>query len=299
MRRRIFIAGLGSALSVWSGRIDKSKAVDVNEFKRRAEEYKAKALANFPFKLIEIDGSHAYAKWEGLKRASQGTPVIIGGDENSFGNLLMPFGPNGPRIPSPPGVETILTEASRIHFPDDLIAKRKADDQQANENFRARLAKRPELFRDETLSRIMEQPHEPPVGEWPKEKQESPGLTVLTDLLKGTPLPKVRIALIPTTDWTTIPAYLHWGGWNDCPPPEYHVAAFRTWRDRYGAELVGLSSDTLNLRVQRRPSTREEALSLAREQYVYCSDIVEQGTRDYSTLAATLMDSDWWFFWWD
>lgn len=218
-------------------------------------------------------------------------------------------------MPPPPSVETILTEASKIHFPDDLIAKRKADDQQAIESLRARLAKdtnmplpteiivTPEgkrvLSRDETLSRMMEQPHEPPVGEWPKEKQESPGLTVVADLLKGTPFPSVRIALIPTTDWTTIPAYLHWGGWNECPPPEYHVAAFRSWRDRYGAGLVGLSSDTLNLRVQKRPSTREEALSLAREQYAYCSDIVEQGTQNYSTLAATLMESDWWFFWWD
>lgn len=52
--------------------------MDVKEFKRRAEEYKAKALANFPFKLIEVDGSEAYAKWQELRQANHGTPVIIG-----------------------------------------------------------------------------------------------------------------------------------------------------------------------------------------------------------------------------
>src|SRR5262249_5046813 len=111
--------------------------------------------------------------------------------------------------------------------------------------------------------------------------------------------PKVHIAIIPTDDWTTIPAYLNWGGWNACPHPEYHIAALRSWRDRFGAELVGLSFDVMNLRVARRPATREAALELAREQYFYCGDIVDQGTGTLSRLAATLMTDDWWFFWWD
>jgi len=65
------------------------------------------------------------------------------------------------------------------------------------------------------------------------------------------------------------------------------------------AELVGLSHDVMNVRVQRRPRTREAALELAREQYVYCSDIVDQGVQTLSALAAVLMESDWWYFWWD
>ena len=31
----------------------------------------------------------------------------------------------------------------------------------------------------------------------------------------------------------------------------------------------------------------------------YCPDIVDQGTDNLATLAAILMVSDWWFFWWD
>jgi hypothetical protein len=53
------------------------------------------------------------------------------------------------------------------------------------------------------------------------------------------------------------------------------------------------------IRVNRRPETRGAALDLAREQYLYCSDIVDQGVQTFSALAAVLMQSDWWYFWWD
>ena len=66
-----------------------------------------------------------------------------------------------------------------------------------------------------------------------------------------------------------------------------------------GAELVGASDDTLNIRVNSRPQTRTEALALAREQYEFCPDIVDKCLGDLSSLAAMLMEEDWWFFWWD
>ncbi len=66
-----------------------------------------------------------------------------------------------------------------------------------------------------------------------------------------------------------------------------------------GAELIGLGADTMNLRVSRKPATREQAFALAREQYFYCNDIIDQGMGSYRALAAGLMASDWWFFWWD
>jgi hypothetical protein len=141
---------------------------------------------------------------------------------------------------------------------------------------------------------------EPPqMGEWPAEAPRSPQLSVAADLFSGTPLPLTHLIVIPTNDWTTIPAFLRWGGWNDCPAPEYHVAALRSWRDRFGAELVGLGPDVMNIRVSRKPETRSAALDLAREQYEYCNDIVDQGVGTLSALAAGLMENDWWFFWWD
>jgi hypothetical protein len=245
--------------------------------------------------------------------------VILGGDENTLSNLFDSFVDHGPRFPPPPSVESILAAAEKIHFPDDLIAKNKADNEAARKTLIERYKQHPDtplmtmidvdangsrhtLSKDEVWQRMMAEPQEPKLGEWPKDEDSagdaSPGLSVVADY-KGNFLPKTYIALLPTNDWTTIPAYLHFGGWNACPTAEYHVAAMRRWRDQYGAELVGLASDTLNLTVQHRPKTREEALALAREQYAYCNDIIDQGTQTYSVLAAALIASDWWFFWWD
>jgi hypothetical protein len=112
---------------------------------------------------------------------------------------------------------------------------------------------------------------------------------------------KVYIALVPTGDWTTIPAHFRWGGFEGCPAPEFHVAALRSWRDRFGAELVAMSSApvTLDLRVSRPPESREEALNLAREHYSYCSETAGEGIWTLSNSAANLLAKPWWHFWWD
>ena len=57
-----------------------------------------------------------------------------------------------------------------------------------------------------------------------------------------------------------------------------------------GIPSIG-ASDTINLRVAVRPKTREKALALARDQYLYCSDNIDQGVGTSSALAATLMES--------
>jgi hypothetical protein len=282
------------------------------EIERNVREWHEKAIAAFPFELLETTGTDAFSKWRELRGAHRGTPVILSSED--FDNLLTPFGPDYP-MPQRT-VPEILKAAAAIHFPADLLAKRKADNEAALTSLKDTLAKEPNaalptiiiagekgtshtLDRKETEDSLLAEPKEPPVGDWPKTPDKPAELTVTTNILSGKPLDKVYIALIPTDDWTTIPAYMRFGDWNDCPPPEYHVAAMRHWRDRCGVELVGMSFDTLNLKVARAPRTREDAMALAHEQYVYCSDIIEQGTQTFSRLAAGLMGSDWWFFWWD
>ncbi|WP_414650247.1 DUF4253 domain-containing protein, partial [Duganella sp.] len=34
-------------------------------------------------------------------------------------------------------------------------------------------------------------------------------------------------------------------------------------------------------------------------QYLYCADIVDQGTESIEALAATLLNARVWYFWWD
>jgi hypothetical protein len=243
------------------------------------------SFANFPYEIVETSGENALVLWEKLKKAGRGAPVVVG--EEELHNLLCPFDPEVRAQRQP--VEEILAAAKAINFPDDLFKLRLDAEAEAKAYF-AQMGS-PLGFND--------QEYEPPLGDWPAENRYGSGLSVAYDVLTRELKPIVRIALIPTGDSCAIPAYMHYGNWNDCPSPAYHVAALRSWRDRYGAELVGLNADTLNLRVLRKPPTREEALALAREQYFYCNDIVDQGVRTYRKLAAGLMESDWWFFWWD
>ena len=288
-----------------------------DEIKGQVEAYRQQALVKFPLKLVETTGDQALAKWQELKSSGQGTPVVLGGDDemHPFNNLLDPFGPNGPDFQPPRPVDEILRAADAIKFPDDLAKRKKADSEAALAQFKTDLASKPNMAlpqiierrdgksrvysREETIAAMEAEPRVPQLGEWPNKPDPSLGLSVAYDLLKGTPLSKVYIGIAPTDDWTTIPAYLRWGGWNDCPSAEYHVAAMRLWRDRYGAELVGMSFDTINLRLSSGPKTREDALALARDQYVYCPDVIDQGVLTYSALAADLMANDWWYFWWD
>jgi len=275
-------------------------------------------MANFPFELVATTGDKALEKWSELKSAGRGIPVVVGCDDEKhpFENLLIPFDTDRPEgTPPPRSVEEVLKMAEGIRFPADLAAFKEAENRDATRWLMERLGASPDfplpeivvtengktrtLSREETLAAVLPDRRGPPIGEWPTSTNPSMGLSVAYELLSGLPCPKVQIALIPTDDWTTIPAHLRWGGWNACPRAEYHVAALRTWRDRYGAELVGLSFDTMNLRVKTKPGTREEALALARDQYVYCTDIVDQGVDTLRALAFDLMSNDWWYFWWD
>ena len=286
-----------------------------DEMRQRMQDYERKAREKFPLKLIETTGEKALAKWQELKAAGQGTPVILAGDDEtgSLGNLLDPFGPDAPEEPAP--VDDILRLAADIAFPADLVKYRKAEADFLLQQFKADFPEKSgpplprviemdgvttrTLSQEEVLAAMENAPEEPPLGEWPATPEPSIGLTVVRDILTSKPLPKVYIGIAPTDDWTAIPAYLRWGGWNECPAAEYHVAAMRGWRDRYGAELVGMSASTINIRVTTRPKTRDEALALAREHYIYCADIIDQGFPSYNALAAYLMANDWWYFWWD
>jgi hypothetical protein len=243
------------------------------------------AFANIPYEIVETNGENALATWEELKKAGRGAPVVLG--EDDLDNLLFPFDPIERARLKP--IEEILAAAEAINFPDDLYKRRRDDHAEAKVYFR-QIA---------SVAEFDDKECEAPLGDWPTETSYGSGLSVVYDFATGQPKSTVHIALIPTDDPTAIPAYMLWGNWNECPSPAYHVAALRAWRDRYGAELIGLGTDTINLRVSRKPATREEALELARAQYFYCNDIIDQGMGSYRALAAGLMASDWWFFWWD
>jgi hypothetical protein len=55
----------------------------------------------------------------------------------------------------------------------------------------------------------------------------------------------------------------------------------------------------LEAHVSRPPTAFDAALELAREQYAYCPDIVDQGAMTVERLAQTLENETLWYFWWD
>lgn len=133
----------------------------------------------------------------------------------------------------------------------------------------------------------------------PADAEPHEGFSVPFNLLTGAPHRAVALAWIAGAQPWEIPAHLSWGGWNECPASEEHVATLRRWNHRYGAEVVGITSDVLELAVSRPPADDQAALALAREQYAYCADIVDQGVGTVGALAGSLRGAASWYFWWD
>ena len=137
------------------------------------------------------------------------------------------------------------------------------------------------------------------MGDWPNQIAQANRLISLDQWDTGRPPEEIFITILPTENPWHAPIYLRFGGWNANPPPDIHAAAFRHWATAFGAVPVVIQSDIVEFYVETPPSGRDAARALAREQYIYCNDIVDQGVGDLSTLAALLDGGSFWYFWWD
>ena len=134
--------------------------------------------------------------------------------------------------------------------------------------------------------------------DWPEIFESRTGLTSHCDYT-GKPHKKILIGLLPTAQSWQAAAHLQFGGFNNCPQPEEHVAVHQYWEQRYGAQVVAMTGDSVEFEL-RNPVTEKSILDqLALEQLVYCDDIVFQGTETVGGLAASLHGAKHWFFWWD
>ena len=138
-----------------------------------------------------------------------------------------------------------------------------------------------------------------PEGQWPDQPQPHHQFVTPFDSRTRLSHRKVAVALVPTQRSWEAPAFLGFGGWNACPQPAEHCAVLARWNQLYGAELACLTRDVIELWADRPPTTREAAMALAREQFDYCEDIIDQGAGTLSNLAAGLLGGTAWYFWWD
>jgi hypothetical protein len=136
-------------------------------------------------------------------------------------------------------------------------------------------------------------------GEWPDEEYPPGEISLHRDVLSRKVKPEVFLGLAKIAEPWHLPAVLNLGGWNECPDAIVQCAFFRQWQENYGAEIASVSGDIVECIVKNPPKTQEAALELAWEQYWFCADIIEQGCESVSVLAATLINSPYWYFWWD
>jgi hypothetical protein len=138
-----------------------------------------------------------------------------------------------------------------------------------------------------------------PRGPWPHDVEANSDVLSLRDVLTRKPFSDLYIALLPASEPWHAGAHTKFGGWNDCPEPEVQVAFARRWFERHGAVPVSTSRDVLEFTVARPIRDRRAALEMAMEQYLFCEDIVDQGTGTIDVLAAYLLNAAVWYFWWD
>lgn len=222
-------------------------------------------------------GTAAIDTWQRLRALVAKTghwPVLLGQDDN-----LMRHGESRENNPEP--VSGVLAAAEALTGADVIERRRQQWQEQWGDDL--------------------------PIGdaegsdddEWPDDVEPSDSFSIPFDIVSRQPLAMLHLALVPTERPWEVPAFLAVGNWNECPPTEEHVALMRHWHEQFGAEVVGISGDVVEMLVSRPPADRASALRLAHEQFMYCSDIVTQGTESVTNLAATLLNGRTWYFWWD
>jgi Domain of unknown function (DUF4253) len=143
---------------------------------------------------------------------------------------------------------------------------------------------------------------------------------VLEELGEGTPEPELGLRLRPEPSRAVVvqaaatpgyvalvhveqpydlPAAVCWTGAADRGvEPAGHSAVLRGWAERFDAEPVAMTADSLELVVVQPPRDADEALAVAREQFAYCPDVVTRGTGRLWDLAGTQVVSSSWYFRW-
>ena len=93
--------------------------------------------------------------------------------------------------------------------------------------------------------------------------------------LHGTRTVPVVLAEIPVKNPWEVFAFLPFGGWNDCPSSEEHMAVAKYWFETYQAVPALMTHDVLEY------------------------DLPKQGVGTSGRLADGLTQSTTWYFWWD
>jgi hypothetical protein len=77
------------------------------------------------------------------------------------------------------------------------------------------------------------------------------------------------------------------------------TVVLRSWEERFGATVMRVGFDSLDLLVERPVASEQEALAVAAEHFAFCADNVYQGAGSIREYAEELPGATRWAFWWD
>ncbi len=139
-------------------------------------------------------------------------------------------------------------------------------------------------------------------GAWPDQPQachQSVFIDGYSDDIDMVP----AIALLPGYDGCEALSNFQLGG--NQPSAAEFIAFTKHWHAQYGADVLGLWSDRIELYVETPPNNRSAALELAQEMTAFCCTMLDQELPDGRTMtnledvAAYAMNSTIWRFYWD
>lgn len=108
-----------------------------------------------------------------------------------------------------------------------------------------------------------------------------------------------QLGLVAAATGAQALAVCGWSGPANYADTDQIAAVVADWEHRFGARVVTVGFDTLELSVAAPPVTIEHARSVAVEQFAFCPDLVWQGTGKLEKLAEQLVGAVNWSFWWD
>ncbi|TWD81926.1 uncharacterized protein DUF4253 [Kribbella amoyensis] len=114
------------------------------------------------------------------------------------------------------------------------------------------------------------------------------------------PAADARLMLARVKRGADLPAMAGWDGpVNHSTDVAPLLAMLRSWEERFGARVVRIGFDTLDLSIAAPPTTEEHALHVAAEHWAFCPDNIDQGPGSLREYAAAIRGLNSWSFWWD
>jgi hypothetical protein len=111
---------------------------------------------------------------------------------------------------------------------------------------------------------------------------------------------EARLGLVPVQRGADVLTAVGWSGAaNHVSRTAGLSAILRSWEDRFGARVLRLGPDRLDVSVAAPPHEPDHAVAVAAEHWTFCPDRVMQESGSISAHANEIRGRRTWSFWWD